>query len=290
MECHWRNKQLKIMCPSSISESCCQWVFPITYGGGLVEGDNVNISFKVGCRCSVALASMSFPKVYCCENGKDSQLHGEYFVDSEALLCLLPDPLVCFKKASYNQSQKFHLAPDANLVLLDWFTSGRYMKGERWAFSKLKTVSSVFIDGKLEFRESQNVHNTTFLTIEKAMKAYNIVGTCMIMGPHLEFLFSSILSQMEKCRAYGEKPNPSILFSGSSLNLSNGRKSFGCIVRFAAVSVPEVSKNGYDMKTNYSSLQHYIYSLSSFPQAIKRIEDLLQPLFMVIGSNPFANK
>lgn len=75
-------------------------------------------------------------KVYICENGIDSQLNGEYFIESEALLCVLPDPLVCFKNASYNQSQIFNLASDANLVLLDWFTSGRYMKGERWAFSK----------------------------------------------------------------------------------------------------------------------------------------------------------
>ncbi|GIY47645.1 urease accessory protein D [Caerostris extrusa] len=254
---------IKIMLPSSISETCCQWIFPVIYGGGLVEGDNVNISLKIGHKCSITMSTMSFPKVYCCENGKDSQLNGEYFLDSEALLCVLPDPLVCFKNASYNQCQSFHLASDANLVLLDWFTSGRYMRGERWAFSKLKNISAIFIDDKLQFRESQNIQNTPFLNIEKTMKAYNIIGTCMIMGPHLEFLYSSILCQLEKCKAYGEKANADLLFSVSPLHLSNASKYFGCIVRFAAVSVPE---------------------------AIKKIEDLLQPLFTVIGANPFANK
>ncbi|GFY61084.1 urease accessory protein D [Trichonephila inaurata madagascariensis] len=247
---------LKIMCPSSISEACCQWIFPIIYGGGLVEGDKVNISFKIGHKCSVTSATMSFPKVYCCENGKDSQQHAEYYIDSEALLCVLPDPLVCFKNASYNQSQTFHLASDANLVILDWFSSGRYMRGERWAFTKLKSVTSIFINGKLEFKEAQNIQNTPFLTIKNAMKAYNIVGTCMIMGYLLEFLTTSILTQLEKCRAYGEKPNPNLLFSVSPLNLDNSSEQFGCIIRFAAVSVPE---------------------------GMKKIEDLLQPLFPIIG-------
>ncbi|GFU15559.1 urease accessory protein D [Nephila pilipes] len=254
---------LKIMCPTSISKSCCQWVFPIIYGGGLVEGDKVNISFKIGCKCSVALANMSFPKVYCCENGKDSQQHAVYYIDSEALFCVLPDPLVCFKNASYNQSQTFHLASDANLVFLDWFTSGRYMRGERWAFTKLKSATSIFINDKLEFREAQNIQNSPFLTIENAMKEYNIVGICMIMGCHLKFLSSSILLQLQKCREYGEKPNPNLLFSVSPLNLGASSRQFGCILRFAAVSVPE---------------------------AIQKITDLLQPLFQVIGNNPFANK
>lgn len=82
----------------------------------------------------------SFLEVYICENGKDSQQHTEYFIDSEALMCVLPDPLVCFEKASYSQSQIFHLELNGNLVLLDWFTSGRYSRGERWIFTKYFTL------------------------------------------------------------------------------------------------------------------------------------------------------
>jgi urease accessory protein len=45
-------------------------------------------------------------------------------VSKGATLYLLPDPVTCFKHASYNQLQTFHLEDGASLIVLDSFTSG----------------------------------------------------------------------------------------------------------------------------------------------------------------------
>ena len=46
-------------------------------------------------------------------------------ISKDATLYLLPDPVTCFKRASCNQLQTFHLEDGASFVVLDSLTSGR---------------------------------------------------------------------------------------------------------------------------------------------------------------------
>ncbi|KAJ2686969.1 hypothetical protein GGH99_003363 [Coemansia sp. RSA 1285] len=64
-----------------------------------------------------------------------------------SLACLLPDPVTCFEGAMYNQRQavRLHDAQSSSLVLLDWMTSGRMSRGERWAFGKYFSVNVVSV-------------------------------------------------------------------------------------------------------------------------------------------------
>ena len=60
-------------------------------------------------------------------------------VDADALLAVLPDPIVCFSEADFVQTQRYDLRGDASLVMVDWITSGRHASGERWAFSRYES-------------------------------------------------------------------------------------------------------------------------------------------------------
>ncbi|CAG8633583.1 7473_t:CDS:2 [Diversispora eburnea] len=52
----------------------------------------------------------------------------------------LPGPTTCFQSADYSQYQKFKLEDDiSSLIVLDWFTSGRMSRGERWEFANYKS-------------------------------------------------------------------------------------------------------------------------------------------------------
>jgi urease accessory protein len=55
-------------------------------------------------------------------------------IADDALLVVLPDPVVCFAGGDFSQEQRYDLQPRASLVLVDWMTSGRHATGERWAF------------------------------------------------------------------------------------------------------------------------------------------------------------
>lgn len=41
----------------------CQWLYIITFGGGLVEGDNVAVDVKVGENCTVVVTTQASTKV-----------------------------------------------------------------------------------------------------------------------------------------------------------------------------------------------------------------------------------
>ena len=60
-------------------------------------------------------------------------------VGSSGTMALLPQPLTCFKGAHFTQRQEFHLAADgsSSLVVVDWVTSGRMGRGEKWEFRYL---------------------------------------------------------------------------------------------------------------------------------------------------------
>ncbi len=55
--------QLKLMVPELASQSPCRWLYPVTYGGGLVEGDAIDYTVNVAPRCGVLVTTQSATKV-----------------------------------------------------------------------------------------------------------------------------------------------------------------------------------------------------------------------------------
>lgn len=65
----------------------------------------------------------------------------------DALLVVIPDPVTCFSTAKYCQMQVFSLGSGSSLLLVDWITSGRSERGEKWAFSHYKSTNRIFLQG-----------------------------------------------------------------------------------------------------------------------------------------------
>ena len=55
--------QLKFLLPEYASQSSCQWLYVVTFGGGLVEGDEIDICLEVKENTSIALVTQSSTKV-----------------------------------------------------------------------------------------------------------------------------------------------------------------------------------------------------------------------------------
>jgi len=69
-------------------------------------------------------------------------------VSADATLYLFPDPGTCFKHASYNQLQTFHLEDGASLIVFGSFTSGRKSLGEEWKFWRYYSVNDLWANGR----------------------------------------------------------------------------------------------------------------------------------------------
>ncbi|KAJ2325702.1 hypothetical protein GGI00_004961 [Coemansia sp. RSA 2681] len=150
---------LKIIAPhagsGSDASSCHQGLCPavsylMTYGGGLVHGDRIHVDVRVGPKCALVLLTQGSTKVFRRQAkaaaSSEEQTLQTIVADVEpgALLCLLPDPVTCFEDAAYSQRQAVTLhGPTSSVVLLDWMTSGRMSRGERWAFAKYFSVNLI---------------------------------------------------------------------------------------------------------------------------------------------------
>ena len=107
------------------------WVYSVTYGGGLVSGDAVAVAADIGAGCTTVLATQSSTKVYgphqivACPNPEGVTRQGlEARVGDGALLAVLPDPIVCYADAVLEQSAVLELAEHGSVVAVDPFTAG----------------------------------------------------------------------------------------------------------------------------------------------------------------------
>ncbi|CDP11285.1 unnamed protein product [Coffea canephora] len=123
---------LKFIIPNKVgpSQTDAVWIYTITYGGGIVLGDSI--------KCDISVKSLMLCSIlwflFCARIGSD------------ALLAVIPDPVICFSTAKYSQTQVFKVFPSSSLLIVDWITSGRYGRGEKWDFELYKSTNNIFLE------------------------------------------------------------------------------------------------------------------------------------------------
>lgn len=160
-----------------------------SFGGGMVSGDVVPLRFRIDSGACCVVTTQSSSKVYkstgeTCIQSLDAGLK------DRAFLLWLPDPLVCYAGSRYEQFQRFNLNPTSDLVLLDWLTSGRWNRNERWAFESVLTRTELYLDGKLFLRESFRLDELD--NLEMRFGHLNCYATFIAVGPRLKALVQQI--------------------------------------------------------------------------------------------------
>jgi urease accessory protein len=135
---------LRLLTPANHGSAA--WIYTSSYGGGLVDGDAIDIDVTVGPGAAAFVSTQASTKVYRSPCGTATGVRGR--VGRGALLVVAPDPVVPFTGARYRQVQRFDIAGDGALVVTDALSSGRRAFGERWAFSEYYGLIEVFIDGR----------------------------------------------------------------------------------------------------------------------------------------------
>ena len=109
-------------------------VFLLSYGGGLVGGDTVNLAIAVQRDARLSIVTQGHTKIFkSAAPDIVTRQTLDVVVEDGAALCLLPDPVQPFAESVYEQTQIFRLGGSgASLCLLDWVTQGRSARGEDW--------------------------------------------------------------------------------------------------------------------------------------------------------------
>ncbi|KAJ8566262.1 hypothetical protein ON010_g6861 [Phytophthora cinnamomi] len=173
-------------------------------------------------------------------------------VASNATLAFLPDPVTCFERAKYRQTQVFHLEEDANLVFVDWLTSGRkrnYLATgsirdnrtetlEHWDFSEYDTTSEVFVGSERLVTDRVRLADEENISLRQRMHGMHVLGLVVIVGSKLQTIIGQLLELSSRKKLHNARDitpqgrlaaantYPGVIASASSLG------SNAVIVRF----------------------------------------------------------
>ena len=208
---------LKLISPSRSPESRSVLVFLLSYGGGLVGGDSVNLGIEVRETAKLSIATQGHTKIFTSASPDVvTRQKLQVRIAREAALCLLPDPVQPFEGSVYEQTQVFRLAKDASLCLLDWVTQGRTARGENWSFvrwlgrnevwaatheaeakDRLLVRDTVILDGRRNEAELKSLRGT--------MHGMGLFGTLILRGPLMKALGDFFLAEFAALPRLGAK-------------------------------------------------------------------------------------
>jgi urease accessory protein len=174
----------------------------MSYGGGLVGGDQIELSVNIQRNCKLSLLTQGSTKIFKQRKTDDKlspptcqSLHVK--IDDGGLLALLPDPIQPFADSCYNQYQSFDVHPNANLILLDWLNSGRAARGENWSFNSLHSTNDIFEIGGTEKRLLLRDKLILNSNVARSMYPYECFATVILRGPVLQEFSESIVTKFK---------------------------------------------------------------------------------------------
>src|SRR5678816_1039021 len=196
------------------------WAYTSTLGGGLVDGDRLQVEISVGPGARAFVSSQGPTRVFRSSRGAVSETVAR--VEAGGALVLIPDPTACFAGARYLQSTEVHLEDGSSLVLWEVLSAGR----ERWGFTRCESTLRVlpFLDERWLLDPEQG-------PLEERMGRFGAIGTLLLAGP----LFAGLaLSVRERIDEGPVREGAPLVESVSSL------RHGAVVVRAAAPSVQQL--------------------------------------------------
>ncbi|KAF7547309.1 hypothetical protein G7Z17_g7817 [Cylindrodendrum hubeiense] len=200
---------LKLIAPSPSIDQHSILVFILSYGGGLVAGDAVNLSIHVRPESKLSIATQGHTKIFKTPSPDITtrqNIHAQ--IDNDAGLCLLPDPVQPFEDSVYAQIQIFRLESRASLCLLDWVTHGRSARGENWSLIKWTGRNEVWLCAPKESgQERLLVRDSVILsrdgsqavgrTLQDVMQNIAVSGTLILRGNMMRSLGEFFIAEFD---------------------------------------------------------------------------------------------
>ena len=213
---------LKLISPSATATATAKsvLVFLLTYGGGLVAGDGINLGVTLAPAARLSLVTQGSTKVFRATS-RDivSRQLLDVRIERNAALVYLPDPVQPFKESVYEQRQVYRLDPRAaNLCALDWVSEGRTARGEKWELWDWKSRTEVYLapDDESKHHDKSNgtllLRDNVFLegdggaeSLAQRMEGVGVLGTLILRGQMFEHLGKHFLDEFSALPRIGAR-------------------------------------------------------------------------------------
>jgi urease accessory protein len=169
-----------------------------SYGGGFLGGDAIDLTIAAGMGTRCLLGTQASTKIYRSEGAGCSQRLNVSAAD-QSLILSLPDPVVCFAGSRFSQFQRFDLSRGASLLMVDWFTSGRAARGERWAMQHYANRSEILVEGDCVFRDSLELDPADGeIGGAQRMGLVDCFATAVFVGPAIAEYGKAVVAAVQK--------------------------------------------------------------------------------------------
>ncbi|EMC98084.1 hypothetical protein BAUCODRAFT_412501 [Baudoinia panamericana UAMH 10762] len=176
-------------------------VYLLTYGGGLVAGDCVDLNITLEATTRLILLTQGSTKLFKSPSRQvlSRQTMTVHLATSSAL-CYLPDPVQPFEHSCFEQQQIYNVAVTShggqtgNLCVLDWVSNGRPANGENWSLFRYGSRNEVYLvtsEGKRKLLlrdnvmlDDQGINNS----VASRMHGLATFGTLILYGPMFQAL------------------------------------------------------------------------------------------------------
>lgn len=207
---------LKLISPSPSSSHQSVLVFLLSYGGGLVGGDTVQLDVRIQSGAKLSLVTQGHTKVFKSPSANVvTSQHMDVVVEDGGALCLLPDPVQPFDGSVYSQTQIFKTGPNSSLCLLDWVTQGRTARGENWSFIRWSGRNEVWLQGAESQADRLLVRDTVILDgkgghsgqglLKDTMQKMGIFGTLILRGQLMKGLGDFFIAEFAALPRLGSR-------------------------------------------------------------------------------------
>ena len=181
-------------------------VFLLTYGGGIVAGDAINLSVSLEAGTRLILLTQGSTKIFRTPDpAVVSKQHMVVHIATGAALIYLPDPVQPFAQTAFSQSQTYQVESEqSSLCVCDWVTSGRSACGENWNLYEYKSRNEVWtsdagVKRRLLLRDNMMLdkYGKTGMQLSQRMDGYSVFGTLIVRGPVFSSLAQYFLDEFE---------------------------------------------------------------------------------------------
>lgn len=214
---------LKLISPAPITTTghrphLVHTVYLLTYGGGLVAGDTIDLHITIERSTRLTLLTQGSTKLFKSPS-RDVVSEQAMKVDLApgSGLCYLPDPVQPFEHSCFRQHQMYNivLPPEGSelacgsLCALDWVCSGRAANGEDWSFYEYASRNEVFLtdaakEGRLLLRDNMALddHGDEG-SLTGRMNGLAVFGTLILYGPTFQSLGEFFMDEFKQLPRIG---------------------------------------------------------------------------------------
>jgi len=181
-------------------------VFLLTYGGGIVAGDTIDLDIRLESRTRLVLLTQGSTKIFRTpDSSLISRQHMTVHLTDNAALVYLPDPVQPFAHTAFAQSQIYHLKDEqGSLCACDWVTSGRSARGENWDIHEYRSRNEIWTHDevakkRLLLRDNLILDKAgqTNMALSARMDGYAVFGTLIVRGPVFATLAKFFVDEFE---------------------------------------------------------------------------------------------